>query len=349
MAGYFEKMAPRGYEEIHLFHDPPTGLKAIVAIHNTALGPALGGTRMFNYPTEEDALEDVLRLARGMTYKAAAAHLDLGGGKAVILGDPACDKSERLFRAYGRCVERLGGRYLTSVDMGINEKDLDCIRLETGHVLGESSAGNPSPYTAFGIWQGMKRCAAEVFGSPDLDGLTAAIQGLGGVGGALCRHLSEEGAGLIVTDIDPGKVQQAVELWGATAAAPGEIYDRQCDIFAPCAAGAVINPGTIPRLKCRIVAGSANNMLLDEESGVALYRRCILYAPDYVINAGGLIFVDCIRRGITDPDEIRRIIARLDERLQVLFQRSRAEQKPPETVADLLAEERIRSAAAMTS
>ncbi len=345
MAGYFAKMVPLGYEEIHLFHDPPSGLKAIVAIHNTALGPALGGTRMFDYPTEEAALEDVLRLARGMTYKAAAAHLNLGGGKAVIMGDPARDKNEQLLRAYGRCVEKLGGRYLTSVDMGIDEKDLDCMRLETEHLLGESSAGNPSPYTAFGIWQGLKRCAAEVYGTPRLKDLTVAVQGLGGVGGALCRHLSEDGASLVVTDIVPEKAKKAAELWGAALVEPGQIYDQQCHIFAPCAAGSVINPETIPRLKCRIVAGSANNMLLDDESGEALYRRGILYAPDYVINAGGLIFVDCLRQGITHPEEIHRIITRLDERLQVLFHRSHQEKKPPEVVADLLAEERFRGAA----
>lgn len=342
MSGYFTKMVPLGYEELLLFHDPPSGLKAIIAIHSTALGPALGGTRMFNYPTEEAAVEDVLRLARGMTYKAAAADLGLGGGKAVIIGDPARDKNEQLLRAYGRCVEKLGGRYITSVDMGIDEKDLDCVRLETEHLLGESAAGNPSPYTAFGIWRGMKRCVAEVYGKPGLEGLTVAVQGLGGVGGALCRHLAAEKARLIVTDVDPEKVKRAVELWGAAAVEPGEIYGQECDIFAPCAAGAVVNPKTIPRLKCRIVAGSANNVLLDEESGAALYRRGILYAPDYVINAGGLIFVDCCRLGITDSEEIRGIIARLDERLQAIFKRSREEKKPPEVIADLLAEERIR-------
>ncbi len=343
MAGYFERMVPLEYEELLLFHDPHSGLRAIIAIHSTTLGPALGGTRMFNYPTEEAAVEDVLRLAYGMTYKAAAAHLDLGGGKAVILGDPSRDKSEKLLRAYGGCVEKLGGRYITSVDMGIDEKDLDCIRLETGHVFGESSAGNPSPYTAFGIWKGMKRCAAEVFGSPDLGGLTVAVQGLGGVGGKLCSHLAAENVNLIVTDIDPERVKKAVELYGATAVETGEICSRECDIYAPCAAGAVINPRTIPLLKCRIVAGSANNMLLDAASGVALYERGILYAPDYVINAGGLIFVDCCRLGITDHNEIRRIIARLSDRLQTIFERSRAEKKPPEVIADLVAEERIRA------
>lgn len=343
MAGYFKRMLPLGYEELHFYYDPPSGLKAIIAIHNTALGPALGGTRMFNYSTEMAAVEDVLRLSRGMTYKAAAAHLDLGGGKAVILGDPSCDKCEKLLRAYGRCVEKLGGRYITSVDMGIDEKDLDCVRLVTEHVFGESSAGNPSPHTAFGIWKGMRRCAAEVFGSPDLEGLTVAVQGLGGVGGMLCSHLAAENVNLIVTDVDPEKIKKAAELYGATAVETGEIYGQECDIFAPCATGAVINPRTAPLLKCRIVAGSANNMLLDAASGAALYERGILYAPDYVINAGGLIFVDCIRRGITDHHGIREIIARLDDRLQAIFERSRAEKMPPEVIADLMAEERIRA------
>lgn len=344
MAGYFERLVPLKYEELHFFHDPPSGLKAIIAIHSTALGPALGGTRMFNYPTEDAAVEDVLRLAYGMTYKAAAAHLDLGGGKAVILGDPSCDKSEKLLRAFGRCVEKLGGRYITSVDMGIDEKDLDCMRLETEHLFGESSAGNPSPFTAFGIWRGMKRCLSEICGGPDLEGMTVAVQGLGGVGSALCGRLAADGARLIVTDIDPERVKKTVELWGAQAVETGEIYDQECDIFAPCAAGAAINPRTIPRLKCRIVAGSANNMLFDAASGAALFERGILYAPDYVINAGGLIFVDCCRLGITDLDEIHTIIARLDNRLQAIFERSRAEKKPPEVIANLMAEERISAA-----
>lgn len=343
MAGYFERMLPLGYEELHFYHDPHSGLRAIIAIHNTALGPALGGTRMFDYPTEEAAVEDVLRLSRGMTYKAAAAHLELGGGKAVIMGDPARDKSEELLRAYGRCVKELGGRYLTSVDMGIDEKDLDLILLETEHVFGKSSDGNPSPYTAFGIWRGLKICAAEIYGKPALEGLTVAVQGLGGVGGALCGRLAADGARLVVADVDAERVRAAVEQWGAAAVEPARIYDQECDILAPCAAGAVINPETIPRLKCRVVAGSANNMLLDDESGAELYRRGILYAPDYVINAGGLIFVDCRRQGMSDPDEIRDIIARLDQRLQLIFERSRVEKKPPEVMANLLAEERIRT------
>jgi leucine dehydrogenase len=348
MTGYFLKMESRRFEELLLFYDPGTGLKAAIAIHSTALGPALGGTRMWSYPSEEAAIEDVMRLARGMTYKAAAAELSLGGGKGLIMGDPRRDKSEGLFRAYGRCVQKLQGRFFTGEDMGIDEKDLDWMRLETAYAIGGSVSGSPSPFTAYGVLQGIKACAAEVYGSPSLKGMTVAVQGLGGVGGCLCQYLSNEGAKLIVTDLDPARVKTVVELWGSRAVSPDQIYAQECDIFAPCGGGAVINPQTIPLLKCRIVAGAANNVLLTEDCAAALQQLGILYAPDFVINAGGLVFVDSIRRGVTDAAGIRQAVARIEGRLQALFKRAREERITPAAAADLMAEERIRHDGALT-
>jgi leucine dehydrogenase len=342
MSVYFARMESQGFEELLLFHDRGTGLKAVVAIHNTALGPALGGTRMWPYPSEEAAVEDAMRLARGMTYKSAMAELDLGGGKGVILGDPCRDKSEALFRAYGRFVEKIGGRFITAVDMGINEKDLDWVKRETAHVIGGTLQGSPSPSTAFGVWRGMKAAANARFGTTSLTGLVIAVQGLGGVGGSLCRYLAEEGAALIVTDLDQEKVKFAVEKWGARPVTPEEIYSQPCDIYAPCGAGAVINRDTLPALKCRIVAGAANNVLNDEECGAALHAREILYAPDYVINAGGIIFVDYCRRGITDPETIKSVVGRIEGRLERLFRRAAEQNLRPETAACLMAEERLR-------
>jgi len=300
---------------------------------------------MWPYPAEEAAVEDAMRLARGMTYKAAMADRNLGGGKAVILGDPCRHKSERLLRAYGRFVDKLGGRYITAEDMGIGEKDLDWVRQETAHVLGDSSQGSPSPFTAYGVWRGIKASARAALGSDSLRGLTVAVQGLGNVGGKLCAYLAREGARLIVADLDPEKVKEAVSRWPAKAVAPEEIYAQECDIFAPCAAGGVINEKTLPQLKCRIVAGSANNVLQDRAWGAELMKRGILYAPDYVINAGGLIYVDSMRLGLKDPAEIRRVVGRIEDRLAQIFKRSAAESLPPEAVADLMAEERLQSGA----
>lgn len=345
MTGYFSRMESQEFEEIILFHDRESGLKAVVALHNTVAGPALGGTRMWTYPSEEAAIEDVMRLARGMTYKAAAAELPLGGGKGVIIGDHRREKNEALLKAYARCVNKIGGRFITAEDMGIDEDDLDVMRSETSYILGGSEFGSPSPFTAYGVWCGIKACVAEVYGSPSLAGLTVAIQGVGGVGGCLCQYLANDGARLVVTDLDPEKVKTVVELWGARAVAPAEIYDQECDIFTPCGEGAIINEATLPRLKCRIVAGSANNVLKDGAAGEELRRRGILYAPDYVINAGGLIFVDANRRGITDPAAIRQIIARIETRLATLFKRAAELNETPESLADRTAEERFRGGA----
>jgi len=341
MSDYLARMADQGFEEVVLVHDAETGLKAAIAIHSTVRGPALGGTRMWVYPSEEAAVEDVMCLARGMSYKSAAAELPLGGGKGVIIGDPRHDKSEALFRAYGRFVEKMNGRFITAADMGTGEKDLDCVRLETDHVVGGSQLGSPSPFTAYGVWKGMKACANEVFGTSSLSGLTVAVQGVGTVGAALCRHLAEEGASLIVTDIDGEKAAKAENLWNATVVGHDQIYTQKCDIFAPCAAGGAVNSGNVELLQCKIVAGAANNVLKEDHLGAVLHKQDILYAPDYIINAGGIIFVEYSRQGGKTHDEIRQIIDRIEGRLTILFTRAREENLLPQQVADVIAEENL--------
>lgn len=288
----FEYLEKYDYEQLIFCQDRATGLKVIIGIHDTTLGPALGGTRFWNYETEEEAIIDVLRLSRGMTYKSAAAGLNLGGGKAVIIGDPEKIKSEELLRTFGRFVEGLGGRYITAEDMNIGTQDVAYINDETDHVVGlEGKSGNPSPVTAFGTFRGILAAANEVFGSDDLTGKVVAVQGLGAVGYNVCKHLHEAGAKLYVTDIKKANIDRVVNDFGATAVAPDEIHKIECDIYAPCAMGAVINDFTINELKCKIVAGAANNQLAEEKHGDMLKEKGILYIPDYVINAGGVINV----------------------------------------------------------
>ncbi|MHC4136066.1 MAG: Glu/Leu/Phe/Val dehydrogenase dimerization domain-containing protein [Planctomycetota bacterium] len=283
-----------GYEKVVHCDDPDSGLKAYISVHDTTLGPALGGMRMWPYLSEQEAFTDVIRLSAGMTYKSAVAETGLGGGKAVIIGNPKTDKSEALFRAMGRFVEVLGGLYTTAEDVGTNVQDMVTVRQETTHVTGlprdMNSSGDPSPYTAIGVYMGILACVEKLGGS-DLKGVRIAIQGCGNVARFLCGHLAEAGAELIVTDIVHDKVQLMIDKHGAKPASPEEIYDIECDVFCPCALGAVINDDTIPRLKCKIVAGGANNVLLSEEHGDRLRERGILYAPDFVINAGGIINV----------------------------------------------------------
>lgn len=342
MSGYLSRMAELGFEELVLFHDAPTGLKTVIVIHSTARGPALGGTRMWTYPNEEAAVEDAMCLARGMSYKSAAAELPLGGGKAVIMGDPCRDKSEALFRAYGRCVAKLNGRYITAADMGTEEHDLDCVRMETEYVIGGAALGSPSPYTAYGVWKGIKACAEEVYGSPSLEGLVIAVQGVGSVGMSLCKHLFDEGAQIIVTDLDQKRIKEAVELYNAEAVGQEEITNVKCDIFAPCAGGGVINSHTVSKLQCRIVAGAANNVIKENNIGIVLQERGILYAPDYIINAGGITFVEYSRQGEKNTVEIKKVIDRIESRLKEIFRRSREQKMRPEEVADLYAEEKLK-------
>lgn len=342
--GIFEKMEEHDYEQLVFCQDKTSGLKAIICIHDTTLGPALGGTRMWNYATEEEAIEDAIRLARGMTYKNAAAGLNLGGGKTVIIGDPLKDKNEEMFRAFGRFVQGLNGRYITAEDVGTTVADMDLIREETDFVTGVSpafgSSGNPSPVTAYGVYKGMKAGALEAFGDDSLAGKTVAVQGVGNVAYALCRHLHEEGAKLIVTDINQEAVQRAVNDFGAMAVAPGEIYSQEADIFAPCAMGAIINDETIPQLKVKLVAGSANNQLKEESHGDVLEARGIVYIPDFVINAGGVINVADELYGYNEERALKRVETIYDNILRI-FEISKRDGIPSYEAADRMAEERI--------
>jgi leucine dehydrogenase len=334
------------YEEVAFFHDASCGLRAIVAIHSTALGPALGGTRFYPFASEEDALRDVLRLARGMTYKAAAAGLDLGGGKAVILGDPRRDKSEELLRTYGRFIESLGGRYVTAEDVGTSREDMDVLRRETRWVTGVSKrlggSDDPSPVTAWGVFQGLRACAEEAFRTSSLEGIHVVVQGVGKVGYHLVRHLIENGARVTVADVDVDAVGRAVNEFGVDTAEPAKAHAVECDVFAPCALGAVIRDDTIPELKCRVVAGAANNQLERPEHGDALADAGILYAPDFVINSGGLMNVADELIGY-DRERAMKKVEGIYRTLREVFQRARLERITPVEAATQLAEDRIRS------
>ncbi len=292
----FDSVVAHGHERVLICSNPDAGLKAIIAIHSTVLGPGLGGARMWSYASTADALTDALRLSRGMTYKAAAAGLHLGGAKAVILGDSKTQKSEPLMRAFGRFVESLGGGYITAEDVGTDTDDMEMIHAETRWVTGlpvdRGGSGDPSPVTARGVHQGMKAAAQRVWGTPSLSGRTVAVQGLGSVGGYLAGYLAAEGAKVIGCDIDAEACAEARDRSGVEIVPPADIFDVDCDVFSPCALGAGINETTIPRLKAKVVAGAANNQLAQEDrDGAELHRRGILYAPDFVINAGGLINV----------------------------------------------------------
>ena len=318
----FDEVAREGHEQILYGYDKVSGLKAIIAIHSTALGPALGGTRFFPYETEQDALEDVLRLSKGMTYKAAAAGLDLGGGKAVIIGDPRTDKSERLFRAYGRIVDSLRGRYITAEDVGTTTTDMDMVRRETEWALGNSvalgGAGDPSPVTARGLYAASRAVAQKVWGDPDLGGRRFAVQGVGKVGSALVQLLVEARVEVIVTDAYEPAINAAVEKFGVKPVDPDDIYSVDCDIFSPCALGAGLNEMTIPRLNCQAIVGSANNQLATDDDAQHLAERGILYGPDFVVNAGGLINVYDELQGYSKTRALHRVDAIFDATLKIL-------------------------------
>jgi leucine dehydrogenase len=341
----FEHIDGDGYEQIVYCSDDSSGLKAIIAIHSTALGPALGGTRFYPYKTEQEALIDVLRLSKGMTYKAAAAGLDLGGGKAVIIGDPRRIKSEELLRAYGRFIETLGGRYITAEDVGTALEDMDTVRRESRWVTGCShtygGSGDPSPVTAYGVLQGIKACAVEVFGDADLKGRTVMLQGVGKVGHALCGHLVEEGADVTIADIDVDNLGKAVSDFGVKTTPLPTVHAQECDIFVPCALGGGINDDTISELKCKIIAGAANNQLAREEHGDKLRDMGILYAPDFVINAGGLINVEDELRGY-DRERALQKVDGIFKALQLIFGLSRERNISTARAAMEYAEERIR-------
>ena len=337
----FELISQHAHEQVVFCHEPACGYKGVIAIHNTVLGPALGGTRFWSYASDQEAFVDALRLSRGMTYKAAVAGLNLGGGKSVIIGDPKTLRREEIFRAHGRFVETLKGRYITAEDVNTSPDDMEYVAMETQHVTGlPGTSGDPSPVTAYGTYQGIKAAAKHRHGSDDLSGRTITVQGVGHVGYYLCQYLSADGARLVVTDIDPGKVAKVVHDFGATAVGADEIYGVEADVYAPCALGATINDQTLEVLKVDIVAGAANNVLAEERHGDELHRRGILYAPDYVINAGGLINV-CGELNGWAPERSMRKAGDIYNTLLRLFELSAEEGLPTYQAADRLAEDRI--------
>lgn len=338
----FRYMEQGDYEQVVMCHDQVSGLRAIIVIHDTTLGPALGGARMWPYKSETEAIIDGLRLAKGMTYKNAAAGLNFGGAKTVIIGDPRKDKSEAMWRALGRFIHSLGGRYITAEDVGTTLEDMSLIHEETPYVAGlRNTSGDPSPVTAYGVYWGMKAAAKEVFGTDSLKGLTVAVQGLGHVGHDVAKHCHEEGAKLIVTDIYKDNVQRVVSEFGAKAVEPQEIFGVQCDIFAPCALGAIINDETIPQLKCRLVAGCANNQLKEERHGDVLRERGILYAPDFIINAGGVINVAGEIPGPYNRELALQKAKGIYDTIAKVIAISKRDGVPTYKAADTLAEERI--------
>jgi leucine dehydrogenase len=346
----FEALAERtttggGYESLHFFHDPAAKLRAVVAIHNTALGPSLGGTRALStYPSEENAITDVLRLARGMTYKAALAGLSHGGGKAVILLPTEPFDREKLFLAFGKAVDGLGGRYITTEDSGTSPADMQVVRKATRFVLGTppslGGTGDPSPTTAFGTFRGIEAVAKAAFDRASVRGLKVALLGIGHVGHALGKLLTEAGAELVVADVDAAKVESAKAEFGCRSAPVEAIFSEPCDVFSPNALGAILNDETIPKLRCKAVAGAANNQLAEPRHGKQLQDRGILYAPDYAINAGGLINVASEWVGY-DPAAVRQRASQIHETLLEIFARAKSGDGTTAEIADRMAEERF--------
>jgi leucine dehydrogenase len=343
----FDTIASMGHEQLVICNDSTAGYRGIIAVHSTTLGPALGGTRFWQYASDEEAIVDALRLSRGMTYKNAVAGLNLGGGKSVIIGNNRTADREMIFRAHGRFVESLGGRYITAEDVGTNTADMDFVHMETKNVAGLAGrSGDPSPVTAHGVFRAIQASAKERWGSDDLSTKTISIQGAGHVGYFLAKELHETGAQLIVTDIDAERVKAVVADFGARAVSPVEIVGVNADIFAPCALGGILNDKTIPQLKCEIVAGAANNVLLEPRHGVALEEKGILYAPDYVANAGGVINVYSELAGWTSARAFRKADEIYDTILKV-FAIAKQEKIPTYLAADRLAEQRIKAVGSM--
>lgn len=343
------QMADMGHEQVVFCNDKATGLKAIIAIHNTVLGPALGGTRMWNYASETEALRDVLRLSRGMTFKAAISGLSLGGGKAVIIGNSYTDKSEALFRRFGQFVDSLGGRYITAEDVGISPQDMQYVHMETKHVTGlpESmgGSGDPSPVTAYGVYMGMKACARNKWGNDSLAGKKVFVQGVGHVGENLVKHLTEEGAKVYISDIDMERLKRVADTYKSEVVMGNGVYDLDIDIYAPCALGATVNTGTLQRLKCSIIAGAANNQLEDEEvHGRMIMQKGIIYAPDFLINAGGLINVNSEVHHYDRKKSMEMTENIYNTTLDIL-KKSKEEGIPTSVAAQRIAERRIQDAA----
>jgi leucine dehydrogenase len=333
----FAAMRSDKMQALHLFSDEATGLEAIIAIHNTRLGPALGGCRYMPYVSTEAACADAMRLARGMSYKAALAGLNQGGGKAVIIRPPHVPDRSALFEAFGRCIESLRGGYITAMDSGTSSEDMDCIAQQTGHVTSTSHAGDPSPHTALGVLMGIKSAVRVKLGQEGLSGVRIVLQGLGNVGYALAEMLVAEDAELFVADLDAGKVRLAVDDLGAHAVSADAVFETPCDIFSPCGLGGVLTPASIAQLRCAAVAGAANNQLSNPDAADLLDARGILYTPDYVINAGGLLHVSLTHQGVASGDiavRVRGIGTRLDE----IFAQSLREGRSPSDIADHQAE-----------
>jgi leucine dehydrogenase len=345
-AQLLDYMRKYNYKKVVFCNDTQSGLRAIIAIHSTDLGPATGGLRMWPYGSEEEAIFDALRLARGMTYKYAAAGVNLGGGKGVIIGDPKREKTEALLRAYGRFVDQLGGEYITGEDVGTTLADMEVIFSETNHVVTLPThcggAGDIAPATAQGCVAATQACAKRVWGTDSLKGRKIALQGLGAVGSNALRMLVELGAEVIVADVDQQKVDSAVTEFGVSSALPADIYRQDVDIFAPYALGGVINDETIPQLRAKIVAGSANNIFADERHGAELERRGIVYAVDYVANSGGTIYdTDRLRKGGFQPDRAWANVRKIYHRIEEVFRIAERDHVPCNVAADRLAEERI--------
>ncbi|MEO0881922.1 MAG: Glu/Leu/Phe/Val dehydrogenase dimerization domain-containing protein [Pseudomonadota bacterium] len=333
------------HESVHQFHDADTGLKAIIAIHSTTLGPAAGGCRMWNYETGTAMFADVLRLSQGMSYKNAMAGLPLGGGKAVIWGDPHKDKSPDLFRAFGRAIESLNGQYWTAEDVGLSPGDLEAAAEETKYVAGledgEAASGDPSPVTALGVFRGILECSKRAFDTDDLNGKRIAVQGVGHVGGGVCLHLAKAGADLVITDVHKDTLSEIASLTGATIVSPDEIYDQEADIFSPNALGAIVNEKTLRRLKAKVIAGGANNQLATEAMGIAAKEAGVLYAPDYVINGGGIINVAAEISGNYSRDWVDEKLDTLMDTLGGILDQSLSEARPTNAIADEVARQKI--------
>jgi Glutamate dehydrogenase/leucine dehydrogenase len=350
----FDSPSFANHEGVHAFADEKTGLKAIVAVHSTARGPAVGGTRMWNYGSAAEALEDVLRLSRGMSYKNAVADLEMGGGKSVIIGDSKTQKTPELFRAFGRAVDQLGGNYYAAEDVGVSVEDIAQARTQTEYVVGLSGgkegSGDPSPVTAEGVFRSTLTVARRLWKQDDLTGLTIAVQGIGHVGGYLADKLHAAGAKLIVTDVNVPLLEEVAARTDAEIVAPDAIYDVKADIYAPCALGATLNPQTLDRLTVKAVVGAANNQLATPEIGKILFDRGVLYAPDYVVNGGGIINVASELKarqtgGAYDPAWVEGKLSRLMETLEEVLDRSASEKRPTHEIADAIAEARIQKAA----
>ena len=341
-----EQMGAEGHEQLVVVSDAGSGLKAIIAIHDTTLGPACGGTRIWPYKSEREAMWDALRLSRAMTYKSAAADLPLGGGKGVIIADSHTQKTEALVRAYGRFVDTLGGRYLTTTDVGSTGRDMEYIKQETDYVVGlpvtAGGSGDTSIMTGLGIYMGMKACAKEIWGNDSLQGKVVAMQGFGKVATHTAHHLMKEDATLVVTDVFDRALDGARDL-GLKVVKPDDIYGIDCDIFAPCALGGVINPETIPQLKCKVIAGGANNQLMSESDGEALHRMGIMYGPDYILNSGGIVNVESEISGIYNADRAREKTERVYEIMERVISISKSDEIPTAKAADRMAEERLKS------